>query len=164
MNDQRAQRRLAAILAADVVGYSRLVGVDEEGTLARPRVLRRHRLPRGRRNGFAVPVSLVRFCDGSHVDDGHGQPRRCLVRERPGSLRVARVSYEGRRDIDRMHLRSEPRKLARVRPLAAADIEPGETRQKAAEARQAKAASRAAELLPVIDAIRAEGVTTARRG
>ncbi len=35
MSDQRAQRRLAAILAADVVGYSRLVGVDEEGTLKR---------------------------------------------------------------------------------------------------------------------------------
>jgi class 3 adenylate cyclase len=28
-------RRLAAILAADVVGYSRLMGADEEGTLAR---------------------------------------------------------------------------------------------------------------------------------
>ena len=41
MSDQRAQRRLAAILAADVVGYSRLVGVDEEGTLKRLRVLRR---------------------------------------------------------------------------------------------------------------------------
>lgn len=27
------QRRLAAILAADVVGYSRLMGVDEVGTL-----------------------------------------------------------------------------------------------------------------------------------
>ncbi len=31
---KRAQRRLTAILAADVAGYSRLVGVDEEGTLA----------------------------------------------------------------------------------------------------------------------------------
>jgi adenylate cyclase len=31
----RVQRRLAAILAADVVGYSRLMGADEEGTLAR---------------------------------------------------------------------------------------------------------------------------------
>jgi len=41
MSDQRAQRRLAAVLAADVVGYSRLVGVDEEGTLDRLRVLRR---------------------------------------------------------------------------------------------------------------------------
>ena len=34
MAEDRVQRRLAAILAADVVGYSRLMGVDEEGTLA----------------------------------------------------------------------------------------------------------------------------------
>ncbi len=34
-------RRIAAILAADVAGYSRLVGDDEEGTLARLRALRR---------------------------------------------------------------------------------------------------------------------------
>ena len=33
-------RKLAAILAADVVGYSRLVGADEEGTVARIRALR----------------------------------------------------------------------------------------------------------------------------
>jgi adenylate cyclase len=33
-------RKLAAILVADVVGYSRLAGVDEEGTLARLRALR----------------------------------------------------------------------------------------------------------------------------
>jgi adenylate cyclase len=31
----RVERRLAADLAADVAGYSRLIGVDEEGTLAR---------------------------------------------------------------------------------------------------------------------------------
>jgi adenylate cyclase len=34
-------RRLAAILAADVAGYSRLMGADEEGTLARLKALRR---------------------------------------------------------------------------------------------------------------------------
>jgi adenylate cyclase len=34
------ERRLAAILAADVVGYSRLIGADEEGTLARLTALR----------------------------------------------------------------------------------------------------------------------------
>ncbi len=34
------ERRLAAILAADMVGYSRLVSVDEEGTIARLRALR----------------------------------------------------------------------------------------------------------------------------
>src|SRR6516162_6542721 len=37
-------RRLAAILAADVAGYSRLMGVDEEGTLERLKALRRELL------------------------------------------------------------------------------------------------------------------------
>src|SRR6266516_608789 len=36
----RIERRLAAILAADVVGYGRLIGADEEGTLAQ---LKAHR-------------------------------------------------------------------------------------------------------------------------
>ena len=36
-----ATRRLAAILAADVVGYSRLMGADEEGTLERLKTHRR---------------------------------------------------------------------------------------------------------------------------
>src|SRR5215469_6707333 len=35
-----ATRRLAAILAADVAGYSRLIGADEEGTLHRLRSIR----------------------------------------------------------------------------------------------------------------------------
>src|SRR5437762_6874585 len=34
-------RRLAAILAADVAGYSRLMGADEEGTLERLKAYRR---------------------------------------------------------------------------------------------------------------------------
>jgi adenylate cyclase len=37
----RVDRRLAAILAADVAGYSRLMGADEEGTLAALKTLRR---------------------------------------------------------------------------------------------------------------------------
>jgi TolB-like protein/class 3 adenylate cyclase len=41
MNSARAERRLAAILAADVAGYSRLIGEDEEGTLAALRAIRR---------------------------------------------------------------------------------------------------------------------------
>ena len=32
MATERVERRLAAILAADVAGYSRLMGADEEGT------------------------------------------------------------------------------------------------------------------------------------
>jgi TolB-like protein/class 3 adenylate cyclase len=41
MSEERVERRLAAIMAADVVGYSRLMGADEEGTLASLRTLRR---------------------------------------------------------------------------------------------------------------------------
>ena len=40
MAEERVQGRLAAILAADVVGYSRLMGRDEAGTLARLKTLR----------------------------------------------------------------------------------------------------------------------------
>ena len=38
--EERQKRRLAAILVADVVGYSRLMGNDEAGTLA---ALKAHR-------------------------------------------------------------------------------------------------------------------------
>jgi adenylate cyclase len=41
MAEARVQRRLAAILAADVAGYSRLMGEDEEGTLAALKAIRR---------------------------------------------------------------------------------------------------------------------------
>ncbi len=41
MSGGRVERRLAAILAADVAGYSRLIGQDESGTLARLRAHRR---------------------------------------------------------------------------------------------------------------------------
>src|SRR6478736_4907894 len=37
---QPVERRLAAILVADVAGYSRLMGADEEGTLERLKALR----------------------------------------------------------------------------------------------------------------------------
>ena len=47
MAEIRAQRRLAAILAADVVGYSRLMEQDEVGTLA---------TLKARRNEVLVPV------------------------------------------------------------------------------------------------------------
>ena len=40
MKADRVERKLSAILAADVAGYSRLMGADDEGTL---RSLNRHR-------------------------------------------------------------------------------------------------------------------------
>jgi adenylate cyclase len=68
----RDQRRLAAILAADVVGYSRLVGRDESGTVGRLRELRQQRLQPivDRHGGRVVKLTgdgaLIEF--GSAVD------------------------------------------------------------------------------------------------
>ncbi len=93
MAEERVQRRLAAILAADVAGYSRLMGEDEEGTLA---ALTAHRTeliepciaePRGRvvkttGNGllaeFASVVDAVRCAVGGLLPSGmveHGAIR-----------------------------------------------------------------------------------------
>jgi adenylate cyclase len=41
VSDEAVARRLTTILAADVVGYSRLMAADEAGTLARLKALRR---------------------------------------------------------------------------------------------------------------------------
>jgi adenylate cyclase len=72
MVEIRAQRRLAAILAADVVGYSRLMEQDEAGTLAALKVRRHDVLAPvvAQHNGRVVKVMgdgvLVEF--GSVVD------------------------------------------------------------------------------------------------
>jgi adenylate cyclase len=64
---ERVERRLAAILAADVAGYSRLIGADEEGTLARLKAYRREVIdPKiGERKGRIVKTTgdgiLVEF-------------------------------------------------------------------------------------------------------
>jgi class 3 adenylate cyclase/pimeloyl-ACP methyl ester carboxylesterase len=90
------ERRLAAILAADVAGYSRLMGMDEEGTLAQ---LKRHRQAlvdpkieehRGRIVKTTGDGMLVEFA--SVVD-----AVRCAVEVQRGmSERNARVSVDKR--------------------------------------------------------------------
>ena len=42
MSDSRVEHRFAVIMCADVVGYSRLMGIDEEGTLAALNAVRRN--------------------------------------------------------------------------------------------------------------------------
>jgi class 3 adenylate cyclase len=90
------ERRLAAILAADVAGYSRLMGTDEEGTLAQ---LKGHRQAlvdtkieehRGRIVKTTGDGMLVEFA--SVVD-----AVRCAVEVQRGmSERNARVSVDKR--------------------------------------------------------------------
>ncbi len=63
MAEERINRKLAAILAADVVGYSRLMAADEAGTLA---ALKRHRSLAKRAHslsaGDGLRPRLPRFC------------------------------------------------------------------------------------------------------
>jgi adenylate cyclase len=72
---ERVARRLVAILAADVVGYSRLMGADEAGTLARLKALRKDVIdPRIAEHGGRIVKlmgdgALVEF--GSVVDAVH---------------------------------------------------------------------------------------------
>jgi adenylate cyclase len=55
----RIERRLAAILAADVAGYSRLMGADEVGTLTELKTHRRERIDPAiaRHNGRIVKTT-----------------------------------------------------------------------------------------------------------
>jgi TolB-like protein/Tfp pilus assembly protein PilF len=73
MAQHTVQRRLAAILAADVVGYSRLVEADDEGTLAALKTRRREVLEPvvARHQGRVFKVSgdgvLVEFASAVHA-------------------------------------------------------------------------------------------------
>ncbi len=75
MAEARVERRLAAILAADVAGYSRLMGADEEGTLAALKAHQRELLDpkiaefRGRIVKTTGDGLLIEF--GSVVDATH---------------------------------------------------------------------------------------------
>ncbi len=71
MAQERVERRLAAIHAADVVGYSRLVCMDEEGNIARFGVFReeiidpsiakhRGRIVKTTSDGILIVVDAVR--------------------------------------------------------------------------------------------------------
>ena len=73
----RVGRRLAAIVAADVAGYSRLMGLDEVGTA---RTLREHRAvgARWRVIGFASYPTGAKVPDDSGRLHGVWSHRGCL--------------------------------------------------------------------------------------
>jgi hypothetical protein len=75
--EECVQRRLAAILAADVAGYSRLMGGDEEGTLAaltahrtELRVGPRRFAPENRDDGPCAKLAAQTV--RNHLDKAHG--------------------------------------------------------------------------------------------
>jgi len=87
MAETRVERRLAAIFAGDVAGYSRLMGADEEGTLARLNAHRREFLEpkiaehRGRvvkRTGDGILLEFASAVDAARcaVEMQHGMGER----------------------------------------------------------------------------------------
>jgi len=99
MAEQRVERRLAAILAGDVAGYSRLMGADEEGTLARLNAYRREFLEptiaehRGRivkRTGDGILIEFASAVDAA----------RCAVQQQRGmAQRNANVPADQRIEL-----------------------------------------------------------------
>jgi class 3 adenylate cyclase len=53
------QRRLTTIVAADVAGYGRLTGADEEGTMRRLRALRAELIDRRSKPNAAASLKLL---------------------------------------------------------------------------------------------------------
>ena len=100
MAEKRVQRRLAAILAADVVGYSRLMSIDEVETLARLKAVHRELFePKTKEFGGRIfkttgDGALVEFKSAADAvnsaveiqralderDDGLGEDRRIQLR------------------------------------------------------------------------------------
>lgn len=87
MASQHGERKLAAILAADVVGYSRLSGTDEEGTIRRLQVLRtelidpavetyRGRIVKTMGDGFLVEFASVVDAVRAFLQVQRGMPAR----------------------------------------------------------------------------------------
>ncbi|MGY4232948.1 adenylate cyclase [Bradyrhizobium sp. USDA 4449] len=93
MSNDRTERRLAAILAADVVGYSRLMGMDEEGTLARLKTLRRDLVD--------PAISLHRGRIVKTMGDG-------LLVEFASAVDAARCAAEVQRDMARQNAEVAP--------------------------------------------------------
>ncbi len=97
MAEERVQRRLAAILAADVVGYSRMMREDEMGTLAQLKVLRKEVFdPRvAEHNGRIVKTTgdgvLVEFASAVDATECAIKVQRALARRNedvPASHRI----------------------------------------------------------------------------
>ncbi len=79
MAEEHVQRRLAAILAADVVGYSRLMGEDEEGTLAtlefeRSRRMYRIAVPAAAALVMGITMVQPAYTAGSHAGEHDAVP------------------------------------------------------------------------------------------
>jgi adenylate cyclase len=102
VNDSRVEHRFAVIFCADVVGYSRLMGFDEEGTLAALRAIRRDlvdpkiaaykgRIVRTMGDGLLVEFNSVVDAARSAIEIQRTMPEYCtdMPAERRIRFRIA---------------------------------------------------------------------------
>jgi hypothetical protein len=84
-------RKLAAILVADVVGYSRLAGADEERMLARLRVLRSDLI-----DPFIAPTTAGSISSGSRSPSGNRGLRPAVAVDQEFGLLCGEIHGIGR--------------------------------------------------------------------
>src|SRR5664279_2522444 len=95
----RVERRLAAVLAADVAGYSRPMGVDEEGTLARLKAVRRTLVDptiasnRGRIVKTTGDGMLVEFASAVDAVRSAVAVQRAMAEQNAGVPQDARIEF-----------------------------------------------------------------------
>src|SRR3981081_618775 len=99
LSDERVERRLAAILAADVAGYSRLMGANEEGTLAQLKSIRRalvdptFAMHRGRIVKTTGDGMLVEFASAVDAARGAAEVQRSMAKQNANVPKDARIEF-----------------------------------------------------------------------
>src|SRR5947207_5698603 len=128
MPERAVERKLVAILAADVAGYSRLIGLDEEGTLARLKIRAvavqracvesETPLPQDRRIQFRVGINLGDIVvEGDDIlGDGVNIAARLEGIAEPGGICISGVVHDqvrGKVELDFDDLGESLRNIAR---------------------------------------------------
>jgi adenylate cyclase len=96
---ERVERRLAAVLAADVAGYSRLMGTDEEGTLARLKAVRKTLVDltiakhRGRLVKTTGDGMLVEFASAVDALRGAAEVQRAMAEQNASLPQNQRIEF-----------------------------------------------------------------------
>jgi hypothetical protein len=126
LTGERVERRLAAVLAADVAGYSRLMGTDEEGTLSRLKAVRKALVDptiaahRGRIVKTTGDGMLIEFASAVRsaveVQRGMADQNASVPQDQRIEFRIGIPSLNIERGLHRhRHFRCRPRRPLKVR-------------------------------------------------
>jgi hypothetical protein len=105
LSGERVERRLTALLAADVAGYSRLMGADAEGTLAAPKAIQRELVDPWIVEHRGPPC---RDDHGGRDSDAAGRCRERWIRKRRNRVAVAATGAAGTSPSGALGMMSTP--------------------------------------------------------